>query len=57
MRVIGAARAAPFINLVPISGVLLGALILGERLDWMVLVGGVITIFGVLITWHAGRLR
>jgi drug/metabolite transporter (DMT)-like permease len=57
VRVIGAARAAPFINLVPISGVLLGALILDERLDWMVLVGGVITIAGVLITWHAGRLR
>lgn len=54
---IGAARAAPFINLTPISGVLFGALILHERLDIAVLMGGLITIVGVLMTVYAGRVQ
>ena len=54
---IGAARAAPFINLTPISGVLFGALILHERLDVAVLMGGLITIVGVLMTVYAGRVQ
>ncbi|MGL4766753.1 MAG: DMT family transporter [Formosimonas sp.] len=55
VQTIGADLAAPFINLTPISGVLFGALILHERLDWAVLLGGVITILGVLLTVYAGR--
>jgi drug/metabolite transporter (DMT)-like permease len=52
---IGAARTAPFINLTPISGVLFGALILHERLEWAVLFGGLVTIAGVMMTIYAGR--
>ncbi|KAF7599771.1 MAG: EamA family transporter [Candidatus Dactylopiibacterium carminicum] len=51
---IGAARAAAFINLVPVSGVLLGALLLGERLGLSVLVGGVVTIAGVILSNRRG---
>ncbi len=47
---IGAARAAAFINLVPVSGVLLGALLLGERLGGFVLLGGAVTIAGVILS-------
>ena len=54
---IGAARTAPFINLTPVSGVLFGALILHERLDISVLLGGAVTIAGVLMTVYAGRVR
>ena len=50
VRELGAARASNYINLVPIFGVLLGALLLGERLDPFVLVGGAVTIAGVVLT-------
>ena len=51
---IGATRSAAFINLVPVSAVLLGALVLGERLDVAVLAGGALVITGVFITNRAG---
>lgn len=53
VRQIGAARTAAFINLVPVSGVLLGALILGERLHPAALLGGALTIAGVVLTNRA----
>lgn len=52
---VGATRAAAFINLVPVSAVLLGTLLLGERTDAAVLAGGALVIAGVLVTNHAGR--
>jgi len=51
---IGATRSAAFINLVPVSAVLLGALLLHERLGIAVLAGGSLVIVGVLMTNHAG---
>ncbi|MCM8595508.1 DMT family transporter [Accumulibacter sp.] len=51
---IGATRAAVFINLVPVSAVLLGALLLDERLGLPVLAGGALVIAGVVITNQAG---
>lgn len=50
IRAIGASRAGVFISLVPVSGVLLGALVLGERLDPSVLAGGALVVAGVYLT-------
>lgn len=51
---IGATRSGAFINLVPVSAVLLGALLLDERLDASVLAGGALVILGVVITNRVG---
>lgn len=47
---IGAQRASIFVNLVPLFAVLQGAILLGERLDFSALVGGLLVIAGVLLT-------
>ena len=47
---IGSTKAAAFINLVPVFAVLLGALLLDERLGSAVLSGGVLVIAGVILT-------
>jgi drug/metabolite transporter (DMT)-like permease len=52
---IGTTRAAAFINLVPVFAVLLGALMLGERLGTAVLGGGVLVMAGVWLTNRSGR--
>ena len=52
---IGSTKAAAFINLVPIFAVLLGALLLGERLGAAILSGGALVICGVLLTNRRGR--
>jgi len=52
---IGTTRAAAFINLVPVFAVLLGALMLGERLGSAVLGGGVLVMAGVWLTNRSGR--
>ena len=52
VRDIGPTRAGMFINLVPVFGVLLGALLLGERLAAATYLGGAVVIAGVLtINW------
>lgn len=51
---IGVTRAAVFINLVPVCAVLLGVLLLDERLDSSVLAGGALVIVGVLVTNRFG---
>lgn len=50
VRAIGAARAAVFINLVPIVAVALAALLLGEPLTPALLVGGSLTVAGIFLT-------
>lgn len=50
VQVLGAGRTALFTNLTPLSGVLMGAWFIHERLPWPVLLGGVVTIFGVGLT-------
>ena len=52
---VGSTMAAAFINLVPVFAVLLGALLLDERLGAGVLAGGAAIICGVLITNRANR--
>lgn len=52
---IGSTRAAAFINLVPIFAVLLGAVLLDERLGGGVLFGGAAVIAGVMMTHRAGK--
>lgn len=51
---IGATRSAMFINLVPVSAVILGAVLLDERLGLAVLAGGALVVIGVVITHYAG---
>ena len=51
----GSTKAAAFINLVPVFAVLLGALLLDERLGAGVLTGGAAVIGGILITNRANR--
>ena len=54
---IGSTKAAAFINLVPVFAVLLGALMLDERLGSAVLSGGALVIVGVFFTNRpAGKL-
>jgi len=55
VQAVGAARAAQFINLVPVSGVLLGAILLDEPLSASLLAGGALVIVGLVLTnrWSA----
>lgn len=47
---LGAARTAVYINLTPVFGVSLGFIVLGEAIDWSMLIGGLIVITGVTLT-------
>jgi drug/metabolite transporter (DMT)-like permease len=49
IRVIGPSRAGVFINFVPVSGVLLGWLLLGETIDSSLLLGAVLVVGGVAL--------
>ncbi len=49
VKYLGAAKAAVFINIVPISGVILSALILNEPITLSILIGGIFTLTGVYI--------
>ena len=51
---IGTTQAAAFINLVPLCAVLLGTLLLDERLGGAVLAGGALVMVGVFLTNRAG---
>lgn len=46
---IGPSRAAVFINFVPVNGVLLATLLLGEPLDISILVGGFLVVLGAYL--------
>ena len=50
---IGTTKAAAFINLVPVFAVLLGALLLDERIGAAVLTGGALVMVGVFLTNRA----
>jgi drug/metabolite transporter (DMT)-like permease len=52
---LGAGTAASYIALVPVFGVGSSALVLGERLDASLLVGGALAIAGVVVTNRARR--
>lgn len=50
VEAIGAAKAAIFINLVPVSAVVLAAFLLQEPIDSSIAIGGSLVIFGVFCT-------
>ncbi|WP_251555496.1 DMT family transporter [Neobacillus muris] len=55
---VGAALAAPFINLLPVWTVVFGILLLHEQLSLITLAGGIITILGaILATYQPNRNR
>jgi drug/metabolite transporter (DMT)-like permease len=49
IRDVGPSRAAVFLNLEPVAAILFGVLLLGERLTWPVVVGGVAVIAGLCL--------
>jgi drug/metabolite transporter (DMT)-like permease len=53
VKAIGAARAAQFINLVPVCGVAFGALVLGEPVTGALLAGGLLVLAGLWLTHRA----
>ncbi|WFO88524.1 DMT family transporter [Bacillus velezensis] len=48
VKLVGAAKAAPFINLLPIWTVLLGVVLLGEQILDIALIGGVMAMIGAI---------
>ncbi len=52
VKKLGAARASMYVNLVPVSGVLLGTLLLGERLESSLLIGGALVFSGLYLINH-----
>ena len=51
----GAQRASTVTYLTPVVGVLLGIVVLGERLHWYEPVGGLLVVLGIVVAQRAGR--
>jgi drug/metabolite transporter (DMT)-like permease len=49
VKIVGAGRAAPYINFLPVWTVVFGVLVLHEQISWLSLVGGAITIIGAVL--------
>ncbi len=49
VKIVGAGRAAPYINLLPVWTVLFGVILLHEQVSWLSLAGGMITISGAVL--------
>ena len=49
VKQLGAGRASMYVNMVPVSGVLLGSLLLGERLESSLLIGGALVFIGLYL--------
>lgn len=56
-RIIGPSRASIFINLIPVFGIVLAMLFLGEKLYPWHIAGGVLVILGLVLAAGTGRLR
>lgn len=54
---IGSSKSAVFTNLVPVFGVLLSVIILGETIDYSMLVGGALAVFGIFLTNTSGSRK
>lgn len=52
VKKLGASRAVMYINLVPVSGILLGTLLLDERLESSLLIGGALVFSGLYLINH-----
>jgi drug/metabolite transporter (DMT)-like permease len=57
VQAFGAARAALFVNLVPVSGVLFGIFLLGEQPDSSLYVGGTLVLIGLFLINRPGKDR
>lgn len=53
VKIVGASKSAPYINLLPVFTVVLGVLLLNEQLSGAILTGGLITILGAIIATFA----
>ncbi len=49
VKKLGAGRAAMYVNLVPVSGILLGTILLGEHLGISLLIGGIFVFTGIYL--------
>jgi drug/metabolite transporter (DMT)-like permease len=57
VKIVGAGRAAPYINLLPVWTVILGILLLHEKISLVSLLGGVITILGAVLASIPAKRR
>jgi drug/metabolite transporter (DMT)-like permease len=53
VKAVGPSRAAVFLNLQPIVGVLLAWVMVGETIEWPEVVGGALVLLGVALTTQA----
>ena len=49
VKIIGASKAAPYINMLPVWTIVLGIMILNEKISWISWIGGIITIGGAIL--------
>ncbi|MCQ6275589.1 DMT family transporter [Bacillus sp. V3B] len=49
VKIVGASKAAPYINMLPVWTVLLGIVLLHEQVSWVSWIGGAITITGAVL--------
>ena len=49
VKIIGASKAAPYINMLPVWTIVLGIMILNEQISWISWIGGIITIVGAVL--------
>ena len=49
VKIVGAGKAAPYINLLPVWTVIFGVILLNEQISFITLLGGVITIAGAIV--------
>ncbi|AMO57993.1 hypothetical protein GZ77_19875 [Endozoicomonas montiporae] len=49
IQALGVVRAGAFINLIPVSTLMLALLILNEDIDASIMIGTIITIFGIFL--------
>ena len=49
VKIIGASKAATYINMLPVWTIVLGIMILNEKISWISWIGGIITIVGAIL--------
>jgi drug/metabolite transporter (DMT)-like permease len=55
LSALGPIAVSPYINLIPVVGALGGVVLLGERLGWPQIVGGIVIVAGVLLVSRQGQ--
>lgn len=56
VKAVGPSQAAVFINIMPLVGMTLAVVLLGEQLGWLEIAGGLLVLFGVYLTTQSGQL-